>query len=198
MMCEECGFDAVVVQGSEAGGHRGSFIGEVEESLIGLMALIPQTVDKVTIPVIAAGGIMDGRGIVAANVLGAKGVQMGTAFVTCLESGAHPIYKEAILHATEDETVLTKAFSGKSARGIQNDFIKEMKKYELQLPPYPIQNSLTKEIRKSAAGANKREYMSLWSGQSPRLSKNQPVAELFQRILTEIIELKKSQGLKFM
>lgn len=189
VMNEEIGMDAVVVQGSEAGGHRGSFLKEGSKSLIGLMSLIPQVADNVSIPIIAAGGIMDGRGIVAATVLGAQGVQMGTAFVTCKESGAHPLYKEAVLHATEDEAVLTKVFSGKEARGIQNKFILEMTKYESHLPPYPIQNTLTSEIRKSAKKANQREYMSLWSGQSPRLSKDVTVRELFQKITLEIARI---------
>lgn len=190
MMVEELGMDAVVVQGSEAGGHRGHFLREAGESLIGLMSLIPQVTDHVTIPVIAAGGIMDGRGIVAASVLGAKGVQMGTAFVTCKESGAHPLYKEAILHASEDEAVLTKAFSGKEARSIQNQFINEMKQHESHLPPYPIQNTLTSGIRKSAKQVNKPEYMSLWSGQSPRLSKNITVEELFQKMISDVAQLR--------
>ena len=124
--------DAVVVQGSEAGGHRGNFISGHEESLIGLMSLIPQVADQVTIPVIAAGGIMDGRGLMAALNLGAKAVQMGTAFLTCEESGAHPVHKEAILHAKDEDTTLTRAFSGKWARGIQNKFTNEMQEHEAE------------------------------------------------------------------
>jgi nitronate monooxygenase len=177
--------DLVVVQGSEAGGHRGTFLDGSQESLIGLMSLIPQVVDHVSIPVIAAGGIMDGRGLVASLCLGAKGVQMGTAFLTCVESGAHKVYKEAILHANEDQTVLTRAFSGKWARGIKNKFISDMQKYETSFPDFPVQNSLTQPVRKAAAAQNNKDYMSLWSGQSPRLAKTQTAEELIKNIVLQ-------------
>lgn len=180
---EKSGMDLVVVQGSEAGGHRGNFLDGHQESLIGLMSLIPQVVDNVTIPVIAAGGIMDGRGFMAALCLGATGVQLGTAFLTCIESGAHPLHKEGILHAHEDDTVLTRAFSGKWARGIKNKFIQEMQTQEASLPEFPVQNTLTQSIRKTAAKQDNPEFMSLWSGQSPRLAKKQTVSELINNIV---------------
>ncbi|NYE04442.1 nitronate monooxygenase [Bacillus niacini] len=187
---EKSGMDMVVVQGSEAGGHRGNFIRSTQDSLIGLMSLIPQVVDHVSIPVIATGGIMDGRGLMASLCLGAMGVQMGTAFLTCIESGAHPIYKEAIIHAKEDQTVLTRAFSGKYARGIKNKFIDEMEKHEDSLPDFPVQNALTQSIRKASSSQQNPDYLSLWSGQSPRLAKNQSVKMLFQTILTEAKNMK--------
>ncbi|WHX98144.1 nitronate monooxygenase [Neobacillus sp. DY30] len=182
---EKSGMDLVVVQGSEAGGHRGNFIRESHECLIGLMSLIPQVVDHVSIPVIAAGGIMDGRGLMASLCLGAMGVQMGTAFLTCVESGAQQIYKEAIINAKEDQMVLTRAFSGKWARGIKNKFIADMEKHEDLLPDFPIQNALTQPIRKASSSQQNTDYLSLWSGQSPRLAKNQSVKMLFNTILTE-------------
>jgi nitronate monooxygenase len=182
---EKAGIDLVVAQGSEAGGHRGSFINGDQESLIGLMSLIPQIVDIVSIPVIAAGGIMDGRGLQASICLGAKGVQMGTAFLSCVESGAHPVYKEAILHAKEDDTVLTRSFSGKWARGINNEFISEMKDHEPSIPEYPVQNTLTQDIRKTSASQNNPAFMSLWSGQSPRIAKSQTVESLIKNVILE-------------
>jgi nitronate monooxygenase len=182
---ERVGMDIVCVQGSEAGGHRGNFMGEDQGSLIGLMSLIPQVVDHVSIPVIAAGGIMDGRGLMAAICLGAKGVQMGTAFLTCLESGAHQVHKEAILHAKEDQMVLTRAFSGKWARGMNNQFISDLKSHEESLPNFPVQNTLTQHIRKAASSQNNPNYMSLWSGQSPRLAKHQTVEALMKEIVFE-------------
>ncbi|WP_419887498.1 NAD(P)H-dependent flavin oxidoreductase [Neobacillus niacini] len=182
---EKSGMDIVVVQGSEAGGHRGNFIRESDVSLIGLMSLIPQVVDHVSIPVIAAGGIMDGRGLMASLCLGAMGVQMGTAFLTCIESGAHQVYKEAIIHAREDQTVLTRAFSGKWARGIKNKFIEEMEQHEDLLPDFPVQNALTQPLRKASTSQHNTDYLSLWSGQSPRLAKHQSVKMLFHTILTE-------------
>lgn len=182
---EKAGMDIVVLQGSEAGGHRGNFMDGYQESLIGLMSLIPQVVDNVRIPVIAAGGIMDGRGLMASICLGAKGVQMGTAFLTCVESGAHQVYKEAVLNAKEDQTVLTRSFSGKWARGIKNEFILEMRKHEANLPDFPVQNILTQDIRKASATQGQQDYMSLWSGQSPRLAKNQTVETLIKNIIAE-------------
>src|SRR5690625_4298199 len=163
-MVERAGMDAVVVQGAEAGGHRGTFL--EKESYIGLMSLIPQVVDHISIPVIGAGGIMHGRGVRASLCLGAQAVQLGTAFLTTKESGAHPLHKESILGATEEDVQITRAFSGKSARGINNKFMTTMKIHENDLPPYPYQNSLTKEIRREAAKQQNKDYMSLWSGQS--------------------------------
>lgn len=182
---EKKGFDLIVVQGSEAGGHRGDFLTQTEHSLIGLMSLIPQTVDQVGIPVVAAGGIMDGRGLMAALCLGAKGVQMGTAFLTCKESGANQLHKKAIFQAKDEDTVLTRAFSGKWARGIENQFIRSMKEVEDSFPEFPVQNSLTKPIRKQAAAKEVQDYMSLWSGQSPGLARDQTVAELVKKMITE-------------
>jgi len=186
---EKAGMDIVVAQGSEAGGHRGSFLDGNQESLVGLMSLIPQIVDNVNIPVVAAGGIMDGRGLMASIFLGAKGVQMGTAFLTCIESGANKVHKEAILNAKEDQTVLTRSFSGKWARGIKNKFILEMQKHEPLLPDYPVQNTLTQDIRKTSAAQNNQDFISLWSGQSPRSAKSQTVESLIKNIIAEAKKL---------
>lgn len=185
MEIEKAGMDMVVVQGSEAGGHRGNFSSEDQEGLIGLMSLIPQVFDTVNIPVIAAGGIADGRGLLASICLGAQAAQIGTAFLTCVESGAHPVYKQAISNSSGDDTVLTRAFSGKWARGINNRFITEMQEHEWELPEFPVQNALTHAIRKQASSKNNQDYMSLWSGQSPRLAKEQTVEELIRNIMSE-------------
>lgn len=182
---EQAGMDIIVVQGSEAGGHRGNFIDDHKASLIGLMSLIPQVVDHVNIPVIAAGGIMDGRGLMASLCLGAKAVQMGTAFLTCMESGANKAHKKAIVNAKEDQTVLTRSFSGKWARGINNKFIVEMQDHEALFPDFPIQNTLTQDIRKASSAQNKQDFMSLWSGQSPTLAKEQTVQTLINNMMSE-------------
>ncbi len=190
---EERGLDAVVVQGSEAGGHRGSFTGDFSRGMVGTIALVPQAVDQVRIPVIAAGGIMDGRGVLASLVLGAQGVQMGTAFVTSEESGAKLQHKDAISRTTESETVITSVFSGKPARGIRNQFISDMKEFESELPGYPDQNSLTKAIRKEAAKQNKPEWMSLWSGQAPRLSTRRSATEIIEGTVRQVERLIKEK-----
>ncbi|AJD89746.1 nitronate monooxygenase [Jeotgalibacillus malaysiensis] len=184
--CEKAGMDLVTVQGSEAGGHRGNFLHHQEESMIGLMSLIPQVSDAVNIPVIAAGGIMEGRGIAASLMLGAQAVQMGTAFLTTSESGAHSLHKDKILSTTEDEVILTRAFSGKWARGIQNTYTLAMQQEQYLMPDFPITNSLTKPIRQAAGQQNNSEFLSLWSGQSPRLAKSESVRELVTRVISEV------------
>lgn len=182
---EAAGADVVVAQGSEAGGHRGTFLKSVSQSLIGTMALVPQIVDHVSIPVIASGGIMDGRGLVASLVLGASAVQMGTAFLACPESGAHAAYKQKILLETEDATGITSAYSGKAARGIQTAFMNDMEHYTGDIPGYPIQNAMTRDIRQAAAKANNPEYMSLWAGQGLRLASDRTAAEIVEQTIKQ-------------
>lgn len=186
---ERAGLDMVVLQGSEAGGHRATFLHGEEEGMVGLMSLIPQTIRLIKIPVIAAGGIMDGRGLMAARCLGASAVQMGTAFITCAESGASEVHKHAITKATDSQTTLTRSFSGKKARAINNTFIRLLQNRESDLPAFPIQNSLTKSIRLASTKQNNREYMSLWSGQSPMLARLQTVDELIDRVMEEAEEI---------
>lgn len=183
---EALGIDIVIAQGSEAGGHRGNFLQKTDDCLIGLMSLVPQVVDHVRIPVVAAGGIMDKRGIAAALTLGASAVQMGTAFLTTTESGAHKCYKQAILQAEASATTLTKAFSGKNARGIRNTFIDGVEKEGITPLAYPIQNTLTQSIRRAAQALDETEYMSLWSGQSPHLARDETVKELMDRLVMDL------------
>ncbi|MBS4191852.1 nitronate monooxygenase [Bacillus sp. FJAT-49705] len=179
---EESGVNMIVAQGSEAGGHRGTFHQE-ESGLIGSMALIPQVADAVSKPVIAAGGIMDSRGIAASMILGAKGVQLGTAFLTCRESGVAFVYKQKLLNSTEEQTTFTKAFSGKLARGINNRFIKEMRNQTVM--PFPLQNDMTGPIRKHAAKLEEADFMSLWAGQGVRMAKERTVKELMNELTEE-------------
>ncbi|WP_337871487.1 nitronate monooxygenase [Meiothermus sp.] len=190
---EAAGADYICAQGGEAGGHRGTFMGPFEQSMTGTMALVPQLVEAVKIPVIAAGGIMDGRGIAAALLLGASAVQMGTAFLTCPESGIHPLYKQALLQAKGDPTVVTLTFSGRPARGLHNAFIARMQPYEAQVPPYPIQNALTSEIRQAAAKAGHTGYMSLWAGQAVSLCRSMPAAMLVETLMQETQTTLRSQ-----
>jgi nitronate monooxygenase len=180
---EKLGADAVVVQGSEAGGHRATFASPFELGMVGTMALVPQAVDAVKIPVIASGGIMDGRGLAAALALGASGVQMGTAFLTCAEAGIPQAYKDAILAAREHETRLTRAFSGRPARGIVNRFMTEVERGgDGAILPFPLQNTLTRPLRAAAAKAGRAEFLSLWAGQGVRMARRQTAAELVARL----------------
>jgi nitronate monooxygenase len=181
------GVDAVVAQGAEAGAHRGTFAAAFEDALVGTMALVPQVVDAVRVPVIASGGVMDGRGVVAALALGAAAVQMGTAFLTADESGVPEAYKEAVLRAREDETRVTRAFSGRPARGVVNRFMAETDAQTgAPILPYPVQNALTRPMRAEAARRNRAEYLSLWSGQGVRLARRLPAGELVARLGREI------------
>lgn len=177
------GVDAVVTQGSEAGGHRGTFLGDFDTAMIGTLALVPQVVDAVRVPVVASGGIMDGRGVAAVLVLGAAAAQMGTAFLTCEEAGVPPAYRDAILSAHEDGTRTTRAFSGRPARGIVNRFMREVDGGDLL--PFPLQNTLTRPLRAAAAKANRAELLSLWAGQGLRLARRQGAADLVARLARE-------------
>ena len=182
---EQAGADAIVAQGSEAGAHRGTFIAALEDSLIGTIALVPQMADAVSVPVIASGGIMDGRGIVAAAALGASGVQLGTAFLACPESGAPSAHKAAIRAARDDGTTLTRAFSGRLSRGITNGFAAAMRGHEDRLLPYPAQNNLTRPMRTAAARQGNADCLSLWAGQAAPLAREMPAAELVAQLLRE-------------
>lgn len=178
---EAAGVDAICAQGSEAGGHRGTFDRNADPPLIGTMALVPQVVDAVRVPVIAAGGIMDGRGLKAALALGAQAAQLGTAFLLCPEAGTSAPYRKALAQARDDSTVITRAFSGRAARGLANRFTREMS--GAPLAPYPAQNALTREIRAAAAQAGDHELLSLWSGQAAPLARALPARELVAQIL---------------
>ena len=183
--CEAAGVDFVCAQGFEAGGHRGTFLGDFENSAVGVMALVPRMADAVTIPVIAAGGIMDGRGIAAAFALGADAVQLGTAFLTCAESGIHPEYKQRLLSASDASTRLTRTFSGRYARGIVNEFMERMRPHERDVPAYPVQNALTADLRQAAIKQNRMEYYSMWAGQGAGMSRALPAAELVGKLVDE-------------
>ncbi|HVP66269.1 MAG TPA: nitronate monooxygenase [Anaeromyxobacteraceae bacterium] len=165
-LLEAAGVHAVVAQGAEAGGHRGTFVGPPERGLIGTMALVPRLVRRVKVPVVASGGIGDGRGVAAALALGASAAQLGTAFLASAESGASAPYKRAVATPSEDDrTGLTRAFSGRLARGLRNRFMERMEGQPVL--PYPLQNSLTQDLRQAAARTGNPELLSLWAGQGP-------------------------------
>lgn len=181
---EDQGMDIIVVQGAEAGGHRGTFINS-NEAPINLVNLLNECCKAVKIPLIAAGGIMHGQDIAQAIKLGASAVQMGTAFLVCSESSAAPCYKKRILNSRAGETQLTKVFSGKSARGIVNKVMRDLASHESELPDYPIQHYLTQPLRSQAAKHDDIEYMSLWAGQNAHKAREQSVEELLQNLLNE-------------
>jgi nitronate monooxygenase len=187
-LLEEKGIDIISAQGSEAGGHRGTFIGKSKDSLFEITVLIKSLIYHVQAPILAAGGIMNEIGIITALAAGAAGVQMGTAFLSCPESGVNQAVKELLLKEEFDNTTLTKVFSGKLARGIKNKFIALMQDHEREVLPYPIQNALTMGMRKAAASQNKIDFMSIWAGKSAYLSTGMPAGELVE-MLNEKISL---------
>ena len=171
---ESIGADFVIAQGGEAGGHRGTWMRDPYDAMTGTLALTRLLVKSTRLPVIAAGGIMDGAGIAAVLALGAQAAQMGTAFIPCPESGASQVHKDALLAAKEDDTRITEKFSGKPARGLVNRFMREMTD-KPQLP-FPAQNSVTGKLRAASAKAGKQDCVALWSGQAAALSRRMPAA----------------------
>ncbi len=180
------GADAICLQGTEAGGHRGTFIGAQQDARLGVMELLAACRPLIQTPLIVAGGIMDGAGIAAALAAGAHWVQMGTAFLCCHESGVSALYKEMLLKAKGDSTRQTRAFSGRLARGLDNRFMQIMANVADQVPAYPIQNALTGAIRSAAAQQQKPDMMSLWCGQGVSRSRAMHVAELMQVLMNEV------------
>jgi len=174
------GVDAIVATGAEAAGHRVSFLAPAEECLIGTFALVPQVVDAVGVPVIAAGGIADRRGVAAAFALGASGVQVGTAFLRTRQSAAAAGHRAAIAASTDTTTRLTRAMSGRLARGIPNRATRTLE--QGQIAPFPAQNWFTAQFRTEAAGRDLPDYLSLWAGQAAALARWHDAAEVFAEL----------------
>jgi len=178
---EEAGVDAVVATGAEAAGHRVSFLQSAESSLVGTFALVPQVVDAVGVPVIAAGGIADRRGVAAAFALGASGVQVGSVFLRTRQSAATEAHRRAIAEATDTGTVLTRAMSGRLARGIPNHAMRAIETSGV-IAPFPAQNWLTGQFRAEAARRGDGELVSLWAGQAAGLATSDDAAEVFAEL----------------
>ena len=194
-LLEQAGVDAIIAQGAEAGGHRGTFAGDWKEALIGTFVLVPQIVDAVSVPVIAAGGIMDARGLVACLALGAAGVQMGTAFLLTDEAPVAPAWQQQLLSASADQTVVTEVMSGRPARAIRNRYIASVEHVQRRgepLLPYPAQFSMSRSLRKHAAAEDDADFMAMWAGQGLAQSQRQGAAELVQRLIDDSQALMRS------
>ncbi len=183
---EAAGVDAIAASGFEAGGHRGSFLRSSEDSLTGTIALVPQVVDAVQLPVIAAGGIGDVRGILAALALGAEGVQMGTAFLRCEASGANQVHRAALSGGKAIPTGLTRGFSGRLARGIRNRLMEEVNRAGVEILPYPLQRGVVRPLALAAEAAGRADLMPLWAGQSAALSTATDASVLLQSLVDEV------------
>jgi nitronate monooxygenase len=186
IVLEQAGVDVIAASGFEAGGHRGSFLRSAEQSLTGTFSLIPQVVDAVSVPVVAAGGIADARGIVAAFALGAEGVQIGSAFLACEESGASVHHRKALLSGNTLRTGLTRGFTGRLARGIHNQLLEELNRPGVEILPYPLQRALVRNLAIPAEKAAKPELLPLWAGQSASLCRQTDAKELLQTLVSEV------------
>ena len=184
---EALGLDFVIAQGGEAGGHRGTYLRDPAEALTGTLALTRLLVRAVRIPVVSAGGIMDGAGIAAVLSLGAQAAQIGTAFIPCPESGAPEVHKQAILAAREDATRITERFSGRAARGIANRFLREAEAKHFPKIAFPAQNALTGKLRAASAKAGNADFYALWAGQATPLARALPAAKLIAQLEQETI-----------
>ncbi len=175
---EEHGADAIIAQGAEAGGHRGMFLTENISEQPGTFALVPQVVDAVRVPVIAAGGIADGRGIAAAFALGAAGVQIGTAYLRCPESKVSAPARTALAQARDDSTVITNVMTGRPARGIANRVMREVGPISPDAPQFPHAATGLAPLKAAAEKLGKTDFTNLWAGQAVRLGREMPAAEL--------------------
>jgi len=182
---ESEGCDAIIAQGYEAGGHRGMFLDTDISTQVGTMALVPQVVDAVKVPVIAAGGIADARGIAAAFALGAAAVQIGTAFLFCPEAKISSVHRQALKHAKDNQTVLTNVFSGRPARGIINRIVRELGPMSELAPEFPLAGRALAALRSEAI--NSDHFVALWSGQAARLARELPAGELTRRLAADAL-----------
>jgi nitronate monooxygenase len=184
---ERAGADAVIAQGMEAGGHRGtSDLMQAETRIVGLFSLVPGVADAVKIPVVATGGIADGRGIAAALLLGASAVQIGTAFLRCPEAKIPSAWADGIGKTAPEDTVITRSVTGRPARSIATEYVRAAMAPTAPAPaPYPVQRGLTAPMREAAAKANDVGRMQAWAGQSARLARAEPAGEVVQRLWQE-------------
>jgi len=187
-MLEASGVTAIVAQGAEAGSHRGTFAGPFETAMIPTLELVRSLRAAVSIPIIASGGLMDGRDIAQALALGASAAQLGTAFLTCPEAGTLEAYRRAILAAREDTTVITRAFSGRPARALLNTFVSKLEGQEKIILPFPLQNAITRPMRTAAAKLGEAGYLSLFVGQGVTRARALPAAELISRLVAEMLQ----------
>src|ERR1700682_5097272 len=186
---QDAGVDAIVASGFEAGGHRSSFLRAAEDSLTGTFSLVPQIADRVNVPVIAAGGIADARGVVAALVLGAEAAQMGTVFLACEESGGSLVYRQALRGKMAGRIALTKGFTGRLARAVHNRLLDELNQAGTAILPYPLQRRLVRNLAIPAEAAGRSDLLPLWAGQSTNLSTCTDVLAFLTSLVEKISEI---------
>jgi len=187
---EAAGADAIIAQGMEAGGHRGAFDAErAEAPLVGLIALVPQVADAVSIPVIATGGLAEGRGVAAALILGASAVMIGTGFLRARESSVHPAYADRLGKTEAHDPRLTRAFTGRAGRAIGNDYLRASSESGVRPLPYPLQRGFTRAMREHAIQTGDVERMQMWSGQAAKFAQARPAEEIVQELWADASQL---------
>ncbi|MVA96121.1 2-nitropropane dioxygenase [Nitratireductor sp. CAU 1489] len=186
---EKRGCDAIIAQGAEAGGHRGIFLSDDVAAQPGTMALVPQVVDAVAVPVIAAGGIADPRGVAAAFMLGAAAVQIGTAYLQCPEALTAPGHRAALAAARDDQTVLTNVFTGRPARGLLNRIVREVGPLSAEAPAFPLAAAAVGPLRARAEKTGSRDFSPLWAGQAAALGRAMPAGDLTRDLADRAGEL---------
>lgn len=184
---EAAGADVIVAQGAEAGGHRGCFNAALaERELVGLFALLPAVVDAVRVPVVATGGIADGRGVAAALALGASAAQIGTGFLRCPEAKIHPAWADALGKAAPEDTIVSRVFTGRAGRSLFTDYVRAAISPEAPPPaPYPVQRGLTAPMRNAGQQEGDVQRMQAWAGQSAGLARSEPAAALVRQLWAE-------------
>jgi nitronate monooxygenase len=187
LAAEAAGADVIVAQGAEAGGHRAAFDpSTAERNMAGLFSLLPAVVDAVAVPVVATGGIADGRGVAAALLLGASAVQVGTAFLRCPEARLSQAWADALAHTRPEDTLVSRVFSGRPGRSIANSYTRAACAPEAPLPaPYPVQRALTAALREAAVATGDVQRMQAWAGQSAALARAEPAAQVVHRLWDE-------------
>jgi len=192
---ENEGCDAIIAQGCEAGGHRGMFLTQDLSTQVGTIALVPQVVDAVTVPVIAAGGIADARGIVAAFALGASAVQLGTAYLFCAEAKVGSLHRSALRNANDRRTVLTNVFTGRPARAIINRVVREVGPMSDLAPEFPLAAGALAPLRTNSEAVGSDDFVPMWSGQAARMGRELPAGELTRRLAADVLKKLKALSL---